>query len=76
LIARKPEKSVYYADETGIDTYVYRQNVRAKREIKIYTKVRGKKFQRLSVVAGKCGDKIAAPMIFEYSGQRVVRILV
>ena len=59
-----PEKSTYYVDETGIDTYLFRENVRAKRGVKVYSKIKGKKFFRLSIVAGKCGDHIAAPMVF------------
>ena len=56
---------MFYADEMGIDKFVYRENVRAKRGVKVYSKVRGKKFQRLSIVAGKCGKNIVAPMVFE-----------
>jgi hypothetical protein len=52
-------------DETGIDKFLFRENVRAKRGVKIYSKVRGRKFERISIVAGKCGDKIAAPMMFK-----------
>ena len=55
---------MYYVDETGIDKYVYRPKVRAKRGSKVYSKIRGKKFERLSIVAGKCGEHIAAPMVF------------
>jgi len=65
LEEKHPEKSVYYADEMGIDKYIYRPNVRAKRGVKVYSKIRGKKFERLSIVAGKCGDKIAAPMVYK-----------
>jgi hypothetical protein len=64
--AANPEKSTYYVDETGVDKFLYRERVRAKRGVKVYNKIRGRKFERLSVVAGKSGDKIAAPMI--YSG--------
>ena len=59
-----PEKSVYYADETGIDRFVYRENVRAKRGVKVYSEVCGRKFERLSVIAGKCGKKVVAPLIY------------
>lgn len=64
LEKQHPEKSVFYVDETGIDTYLYRSNVRAKKGLKVYSKIKGKKFERLSIVAGKCGDKIVAPMTF------------
>jgi transposase len=59
-----PEKSTYYVDETGIDKYIFRENVRAKKGVKVYSKIRGKKFERLSIVAGKSGDNIACPMVY------------
>ena len=60
-----PERSTFYVDETGIDKYLFRENVRAKRGVKVYSKIRGKKFERLSIVAGKSGDKIAYPMVYK-----------
>ena len=64
LETKHPKKSVFYVDETGIDKHIYRPNVRAKRGVKIFSKVRGKKFERLSIVAGKSKDRVAAPMVF------------
>ena len=64
--SENPDKRTYYVDETGIDKYLHRPNARSPRGVKVYSKVRGKKFERLSIVAGKNGDHIAAPMI--YSG--------
>ncbi len=64
LEAKHPEKSVFYVDETGIDKYIFSPNVRAKRGVKVFSKIRGKKFERLSIVAGKCKDRVAAPMVF------------
>jgi transposase len=63
---RNPDKSTFCVDETGVDKFLYRENARAKRGTKVYRKIRGKKFERLSIVAGKSGDKIAFPMV--YSG--------
>ena len=54
---------MFYADETGIDKYVFRENVRAKRGVKVYSKIRGKKFEKLSIVAAKCGKNVVAPMV-------------
>ena len=67
-----PDKTVYYVDETGIDKYLYRENVRAKRGVKVYSKIRGKKYERLSIVAGKSGDRIAAPMVFSGTADSVL----
>lgn len=63
--SENPDKSTYYVDETGIDKYIFREKVRAKRGVKVHSKVRGKKFERLSIVAGKSGNHIAAPMIYK-----------
>ena len=62
--AKNPDKSTFYVDETGIDKYLFRENVRAKRGVKVYSKIRGKKHERLSIVAGKSGDKIAHPIVY------------
>ena len=67
-----PEKSVVYIDETGIDKYIHRPNARAKRGTKVYSKIRGRKFERLSIVAGKCGKRIIAPMVFNGTADSVL----
>lgn len=72
LEEKNPDKSVYYADETGIDKFIYRSNVRAKRGVKVYSKIRGKKYERMSIVAGKCGDKIVAPMTYNGTADSVL----
>lgn len=55
-----------YIDETGIDTYLYREHARAPRGKKIIGEVSGRKFARQSIVAAKCGNEILAP--FGYTG--------
>lgn len=64
LKENNPEKSVIYVDETGVDKYLYRSNVRAKRGVKIYSKIRGRKYERTSIVAGKSENKIFAPLLY------------
>jgi transposase len=61
---KNPEKSTFYVDETGIDRYLFRENVKNKKGEKVYSKIRGKRYERLSIVAGKSDDKIAYPMIY------------
>ncbi|MCL1912238.1 MAG: transposase [Leptospirales bacterium] len=56
---------IYYADETGIDTFLYREYGRAPRGVKIYADTKGKKFKRKSIVAAKCGSDIAAPLMYD-----------
>lgn len=53
-------------DETGIDQFLYRQYARALRGQKVFGEVSGRKYQRVSIVAGQCGEKIIAPL--EFSG--------
>lgn len=55
-----------YVDEAGFDCYLYRQYARAPKGEKIHEKVKGRKYQRTSIVAGKMGHKIIAPL--EYTG--------
>ena len=51
-------------DETGIDRFLYRQHARAARGQKVVGEVRGKKYQRTSIVAAQCDGKILAPLEF------------
>ena len=58
-----------YIDETGIDTYLFREHGYAPKGQKICTKISGKKYKRVCIVAAKIGEKIVAPM--EYDGTMV-----
>ena len=55
-----------FVDESGIDTYLYRKNCRAPKGKQVHEAISGRKFERCSIVAGKCGQKILAP--FGYYG--------
>ncbi|MDQ8821167.1 transposase, partial [Streptococcus ruminantium] len=59
-----PNTPIVYIDETGIDTYLYRQKARAVRGQKVYDKVSGRRFERISVVAGQAESKIVAPLLY------------
>ena len=49
------------------DRQIFVQRIRtSKKGTKITAKVSGKKFERLSIVAAQCGEKVLAP--FEYHG--------
>ncbi|MBQ7193858.1 MAG: hypothetical protein IJR98_05765 [Synergistaceae bacterium] len=50
-----------YIDEAGFDSYLYRRHARAPRGEKIHEKVKERKYQRTSIVAGKMGANIIAP---------------
>ncbi|MEY8463145.1 transposase [Streptococcus merionis] len=58
---------IVYIDETGIDTYIYRKNGRAKRGEKIFGKISGRRFERISIVAGQVNEHFVAPMIYKQS---------
>lgn len=61
-----PKEKIAYVDETGINSYLYREYGQALHGQKAYDKIAGKKFQRTSIVAAKRNHKIIAPM--QYSG--------
>lgn len=52
-----PSEKIAYADETGIDTCLYREYGYAPIGQKVYDKVLGKKFQRTNIIAAKLGKK-------------------
>lgn len=60
-----PER-IIYVDETGIDQCLYRVYARAPRGQKVLTKISGKKFKRINILAGICQGNWIAPL--EYSG--------
>lgn len=59
------EEDIVYIDETGIQGYIYREYARAIRGKKVYDKIPGKKYKRTNIVAGKCGDKIISPLVYD-----------
>jgi transposase len=61
-----PAGTIVYIDETGIDESLQRDRGRAKRGVKIYGAVSGRKYKRTNIVAAQCAGKIVAPM--EYTG--------
>lgn len=60
-----PNTPIVYSGETGIDTYLYHHKARAVRGQKVYDKVSGRRFERLSVVAGQIGSQIVAPLLYQ-----------
>ncbi len=53
-------------DETGIDTYLYREYGYAPMGELVSTRIPGRKYARTGIVAAKLGDKILAPS--QYNG--------
>ena len=48
----------YYVDESGINQYLYREYGYALRGVPVNGRIQGKKYERLSMIAAKCGDDI------------------
>ena len=53
-------------DEAGFGSYLFHKYARSPGGRKVHEAVKGKKYQRTSIAAGKLGHKIIAPL--EYSG--------
>ena len=54
-----------YVDETSSSTYLYREYGRAKKGEIVKGCIKGKKYQRTSLVAAKIGQKLIAPMVYK-----------
>ena len=54
-----------YIDETGFDTYFYREYGRSLKGQLIRGKVSGRRYQRISLVAGLTNGELIAPMTYE-----------
>ena len=65
-IGEIPSEHLIYVDESGIDKEMNREYGRAPRGELVHGEVRGRKFDRTNIIAGKCGDKVIAPG--EYKG--------
>ena len=54
-----------YIDETGFDTYFYREYGRSLKDQLIRSKVSGRSYQRISLVAELTNGELIAPMTYE-----------
>lgn len=61
-----PPENIAYVDESGIETYLYREYAYALRGEKVIDRISGRKFQKTNIVAAKLNDKIIAPL--QYNG--------
>ena len=48
-----------------MDTYLYREHCYAEKGKQVIGCIRGRKYQRVSIVAGKMGKKVLAPLQYE-----------
>jgi len=64
-IADIPKEKIAYIDETGMDTYLYREYCYAQRGCQSIGYVSGEKYRRTSIVAAKLGKRIVALLQYE-----------
>lgn len=57
---------IVYLDETGIQTYIYIEYARAVKGEKVISRVSGRKYKRIGIIAARMGNKVIAPI--EYTG--------
>ena len=58
-----PEQ-IAYVDETGIDTYLYREYGYAPRGQKVHAAISGRKYKRVGIVAAQLGREIISPLVY------------
>ena len=66
FVKKQNKNKLVFVDESGIDRHLHREHGRALKGEQVYETVPGRKFERCSIVAGKCGKEILAP--FGYYG--------
>ena len=65
LIVLEKHLAPVHIDETGFDTYFYREYGRSLKGQLIRGKVSGRSYQRISLVAGLTNGELIAPMTYE-----------
>ncbi|MCL1882548.1 MAG: hypothetical protein FWF81_02180, partial [Defluviitaleaceae bacterium] len=53
---------IVYVDETGIDTFIHREFAYSKRGTKVISRVSGRKYKRVGIVAAKSKTGILSPL--------------
>lgn len=60
-----PAAKIVYIDETGLDTYLYREYAYSFKGIAVYGEIYGRKFKRVGIVAAQMDGKIIAPLQYD-----------
>lgn len=55
---------IVYLDESGIDKFLSRDYARSPRGKQVISDIKGKKYQRISMIAAQCQKNILAPLVF------------
>ena len=56
---------IAYVDETGVDSYLYREYAYSPKGIAVYGMVSGHKYKRTGIVAAQIDKKIISPLQYE-----------
>jgi transposase len=64
-ISQYDAADLVYLDESGIDKFLSRDYARSPRGEQVICDVKGRKYQRVSMIAAQAGKAILAPMVFE-----------
>jgi transposase len=60
-----PVEQIAYVDETGVDTYLYREYGWSERGKPLFGNVSGRKFKRTGVVAAQLGKSVISPLTYD-----------
>jgi len=52
-------------DETGVDSYLYREYAYSPKGVAVYGRVSGHKYKRIGIVAAQINKKIVSPLHYE-----------
>lgn len=64
-ISQYDAADIVYLDESGIDKFLSRNYARAERGKQVICDIKGKKYQRVSMIAAQCKKSVLAPFVFE-----------
>lgn len=67
IVIQEGSDNLVYLDESGFEEYVYRPYAWSKRGQKTYDEREGKRGIRTSLIAGKRGKELLAPILFKGS---------
>lgn len=71
IIIKQSSKDIVYIDESGFDAYTYRPYAWSPRGQKCHGERNGRRGARTSLIAGKRGKKLLAPVLFSGSTNAV-----
>ncbi len=61
-----------YLDEAGFNQHLHSEYARAPRGTQVFSDIKGKKYQRINMIAAQCQGEVLAPMVFEGNCDRML----